>query len=326
MSRDFSAIQLGSIQLFCKAAELESFTSAAEALGVTPAAVSRSVRRIEERLGVRLFARTTRQIRLTAGGRLYYEKCREALTQIEEAESAISSHQESPAGIVRISVPTTYGHHRVLPLLPKFRELYPKITVEINISNRNIDFVEEGYDLAIRLGVQMDSRLVARKLEDATLGVFATPDYLKQRGVPQSLDDLSQHECIQFVLPSTGRAMPWIFNNNGVNVDFSFDSHVRCSEDVLGCVTYARAGGGIFQIYHFITEENIKKGELVEILLPFSGRSRAFSILYPQNRHQSAKVRAFVDFMVDELANRKSIATERVVPVAAKLKGKTSRR
>lgn len=310
MSRNFSAVQLGSIHLFCKAAELESFTSAAEALGVTPAAVSRSVRRIEERLGVRLFARTTRQIRLTDAGRLYYEQCRQALTQIEEAESAIAGHQLSPSGIVRISVPTTYGHYRVLPLLPKFRARYPNITVEINISNRNIDFVEEGYDLAIRLGVQQDSRLVARKLEDATLGVFATPAYLKQRGVPQDLDHLHQHECIQFVLPSTGRAMPWIFRKEGADVDFSFDSHIRCSEDVLGCVTYAKAGGGIFQIYHFIAEEAVKQGELLEILLPFGGRSRPFSILYQQNRHLSAKVRAFVDFMVEQLANRKSDAAD----------------
>ena len=300
MLNNHHATQLGSIYFFCKAAELESFTSAAEALGVTPAAISRSVRRIEDRLGVRLFARTTRQIRLTASGQIYYEKCRAALTQIEAAESTLSINQESPIGLVKISVPTTYGHYRVLPLLPKFRKRYPKITVEINVSNRNIDFVEEGYDLAIRLGLQDDSRLVARKLEDATLGVFATPDYLKERGIPQNLEDLYQHECIQFILPSTGRAMPWIFNNNGINIDFSSDSQIRCSEDVLGCVTYALAGGGVFQIYHFIADEHIKKGELVEILVPFSGRSRVFSILYPQNRHQSTTVRAFVQFMVDE--------------------------
>lgn len=298
MSRNFNAVQLGSIQLFCKAAELGGFTSAAGQLGVTPAAVSRSVRRIEERLGVRLFARTTRQIRLTDEGRLYYEKCRQALAQIDEAENALTGHQVIPSGIVRISVPTTYGHCRLLPLLPKFRARYPKITVEINISNRNIDFVEEGYDLAIRLGTPQDSRLVARKLEDATLGVFATPAYLQQHGTPQDLHDLHQHECIQFVLPSTGRAMPWIFTHHGANVDFSFDSQIRCSEDVLGCVTYAKAGGGIFQIYHFIVEQAVQKGELVEILQPFGGRSRPFSILYPQNRHLSAKVRAFVDFMV----------------------------
>lgn len=308
MGQNLNAIQLGSIQLFCKAAELGSFTAAAKVLGVTPAAVSRSVQRIEERLGVRLFARSTRQIRLTEDGRLYYEKCQQALAQIEEAENALTGHQANPSGLVRISVPTTYGHCRVLPLLPKFRARYPQITVEINISNRNIDFVEEGYDLAIRLGTPQDSRLVARKLEDATLGVFASPDYMKRRGVPKDLDELRQHECIQFVLPSTGRSMPWIFRKNGMDADFSFEGNVRCSEDVLGCVTYAKAGGGIFQTYHFVAQEEVKRGELVEILQPFGGRSRPFSLLYPQNRHLSAKVRAFIDFMVEELADRKSDA------------------
>lgn len=301
MTKNANAFHLGSIQLFCKAAELESFTSAAAVCGVTPAAVSRSIRRIEERLGVRLFVRTTRQIRLTDEGRLYYDKCRQALIQIEEAENAVTGHQAIPSGVVRISVPTTYGHFRVLPLLPKFRERYPDITVEINISNHNIDFVEENYDMAIRLGIPQDSRLIARKLEDATLGVFATPAYLKKHGVPQNLEELHQHECIQFVLPSTGKGMPWIFKKNGANVDFSFDSQIRCSDDVLGCVTYAKAGGGIFQIYHFIAQPDIARGDLQEILLPFGGRSRLFYILYQQNRHVSAKVRALVDFMLEEL-------------------------
>lgn len=304
MIHNSGAVHLGSIQLFCKAAELESFTAAAGVSGVTPAAVSRSVQRIEQRLGVRLFVRTTRQIRLTDEGRLYHAQCRQALAQIAEVESAITGHQEIPSGIVRLSVPTTYGHYRVLPLLPKFRERYPHIALEISLSNHNIDFVEVGYDLAIRLGVLQDSRLVARKLEDATLGVFASRDYLKRRGVPRDLSDLAQHECIQFVLPSTGRGMPWIFKQDGVNVDFSFDSKVRCSEDVLGCVTYAKAGGGLFQIYHFIAEEDVRRGDLIEVLLPIGGRSRPFSILYQQNRHLSAKVRLLVDFIVDELGDR----------------------
>ncbi|MES2298162.1 MAG: LysR substrate-binding domain-containing protein [Pseudomonadota bacterium] len=308
MAKTASAIHLGSIQLFCKAAELESFTAAAGICGVTPAAVSRSIRRIEERLGVRLFVRTTRQIRLSDEGRVYYEKCRLALAQIEEAECAITGNQDVPSGVVRISVPTTYGHYRLLPLLPKFRQRYPHISVEINISNHNIDFVEANYDLAIRLGVPQDSRLVARKLEDATLGVFATPAYLKRHGTPKDVDDLHRHECIQFVLPSTGKGMPWIFKRNGNNIDFAFDSEVRCSDDVLGCYTYAKAGGGIFQIYHFIAEADVDKGELTEILLPFGGRSRMFYVLYQQNRHVSAKVRALVDFLVEELGERERVA------------------
>lgn len=289
---------MNSIEMFCKAASLGSFTAAAELLGVTPAAVSRSVMRLEERLGLRLFARTTRKIKLTVDGRLYFEQCRQALDQIEEVERVITGNQEIPRGTLRVSVPTTYGHFRVLPLLPLYLDSYPEICVEIDVSNRNIDFVEEGFDLAIRLGNPSDSRLVARKLEDASLGVFASPKYLEQAGTPSTLEDLSNHRCIQFVLPSTGRPMPWIFKNQGKDVEYPFDSRVRCQEDVLACVTLAKHGGGLCQIYHFIVDKNEKNGELVEVLKPYSGRTRQFSILYPHNRHLSSKVRSFVDFII----------------------------
>lgn len=290
-------VQMNSIELFCKAASLGSFTAAAELLGVTPAAVSRSVMRLEERLGVRLFARTTRKIKLTVDGRLYFEQCRQALNQIEEVERVITGNRQIPRGTLRISVPTTYGHFRVLPLLPLYLETHPEICIEIDVSNRNIDFVGEGFDLAIRLGNHTDSRLVARKLEDASLGVFASPEYLERTGAPITLEDLPNHRCIQFILPSTGRPMPWLFKDQGKDVEYPFDSRMRCQEDVLACVTLARHGGGLFQIYHFIVDKNEKNGELVEVLKPYSGRTRQFSILYPQNRHLSSKVRSFVDFM-----------------------------
>lgn len=295
-------VQVSSIELFCKAATLGSFTAAAELLGVTPAAVSRSVMRLEERLGARLFARTTRKIKLTADGRLYFKHCRQALDQIEEVERAITGNQEVPRGNLRISVPTTYGHFRVLPLLPLYLETYPEVSVEIDVSNRNIDFVEEGFDLAIRLGKPTDSRLVARKLEDASVGVFASPKYLQHAGTPTSLEDLTHHHCIQFILPSTGRPMPWIFKDQGIDIEYPFTSRVRCQEDVLACVTLAKHDGGLFQIYHFIVEKNLENAELVEVLHPYSGRTRQFSILYPQNRHLSSKVRSFVAFLLEHIS------------------------
>ncbi len=300
-SRNFGPVLLGSIELFCKAAELGNFTAAAEALGVTPAAVSRSVGRLEDRLGLRLFVRTTRRVALTDDGRVYFEQCREALAQIELAERAITEHQVVPSGVLRISVPTAYGHYRVLPCLPKFTALYPLIKIDIHVSNRIVDFVDEGYDLAIRMGEQQDSRLIVRKLEDAKLGVFASPAYLKRRGVPKNLDELRQHDCVQFILPSTGRPMAWIFRDGSADVDFAFESQVRVQQDLLGCVTYARAGGGCFQIYHHVAQDDVARGDLVEVLQAYSGRTRPFSIVYPQNRHLSAKVRAFVDFMVREM-------------------------
>ena len=297
-------MQLGSIELFCKAAELASFTAAAHLLGVTPAAVSRSVGRLELRLGARLFVRTTRHIRLTDDGRAFYEQCTQALSQITEASRAVAGQQRVASGTLKLSVPTTYAHHRVLPLLPKFAKAYPEVHVDVSISNRTIDFVEDGFDLAIRLGVQQDSALVARKLEDATLGVFAAPSYLKKSGVPAQIVDLKQHACIQFVMPSTGRALPWLFSEAGTHIERTFGGQVRVHDDALGCVNYARAGGGLCQIYHFIASESVRRRELVEVLEPFGGRSRPFSILYPQNRHMSARVRVFIAFLLTELSGQ----------------------
>lgn len=298
MKRSFDEVQLGSIELFCMAAELGGFTAAAQVAGVTPAAVSRSVARLEARLGVRLFVRTTRHIRLTEGGRDYFEQCRQALNQLIEAERQVSGQQLEAAGTLRISLPTTYGHHRVLPLLPAFRQRYPGVKVEVHLSNRNVDFVEEGYDLAIRVRAQPDSGLIARPLEEAALVVVATPAYLQQAGTPQNLDELAQHECIQFELPSSGRRISWLFNEQGRERELFTAGSYCCADDVLGGVTLASSGAGLFQTYRFIVERQLASGELVQVLQPFAGRSRPFTLLYPHGRHVPIRVRVFVDFLL----------------------------
>lgn len=297
--RSLDPVQLGSIEQFCKAAELGSFTAAAEFLGLTPASVSRSIRRLEERLGVRLFFRSTRSVRLTPEGAIYHQECQRALEQISEAERLITGQQKVPSGLLRISVGTLYANYRLLPLIPEFTATYPQIELELSISNRLVDFVEEGYDLAVRLGVPRDSRLIAHKLEDASVGVFATPAYLARHGTPHTLADLEQHDCLQFILPSTGRPMPWIFRDEqGQDIDHHFRSRLRILDDALGTMSLGCAGGGLFQLYHFIAAPAVARGELVEILHPYAGRSRQFNLLYPQNRHLSARVRAFVEFVV----------------------------
>lgn len=302
MKRHFEDLQLGSIELFCLAAEASSFTAAAQVAGVTPAAVSRSISRLEERLGSRLFVRTTRSIRLTDGGRTFFEQCRQALTQLVEAQQEMMGAQSVPSGLLRISIPTTYGHHRILPLLPKFRALYPQVSVDIHISNRNIDFVAEGYDLAIRVRAQPDSTLIARLLEDARLVVVATPAYLKRAGTPQALEDLPNHECIQYELPSNGRRISWLFQVDGKEREFAGEAGYSCSDDVLGGVTLARHGAGLFQTYKFIVEEELANGSLVEVLQPYGGRSRPFTLLYPHGRYVPHRVRAFVDFLLEHRA------------------------
>jgi DNA-binding transcriptional LysR family regulator len=304
MKRQFDDVLLGSIELFCMAAELSSFTAAATAAGVTPAAVSRSVSRLEERLGVRLFVRTTRQIRLTDGGRVYFEQCRQALSQLTEAERQITGAQVKPSGPLRISAPTPYAHYRLLPLLGEFRRQYPDVTIDIHVSNRNIDFADEGYDLAIRGRAPADSNLIARKLEDAELVLVASPAYLKRAGTPTSLDDLSKHECIQFDLPSTGKRIPWPFMRDGQQVDVVTEGGLCCSEDVLGIVTLARSGAGLVQTYRFIVEQDLASGALIELLPQHGGASRPFILLYPHARHLSLRVRTFVDFLMSNKSGK----------------------
>jgi DNA-binding transcriptional LysR family regulator len=309
MYRHFDDVLLGSIELFCLAAEAGSFTAAAHSAGVTPAAVSRSIGRLEQRLGVRLFVRSTRSIRLTEGGRAYFEQCRAALDQLVEAERKITGEQAQPSGTIRISTPTTYGHHRLLPLLPQFRARYPLIRLEAHISNRNIDFHDENFDLAIRVRAQPDSTMIARLLEEAPLVVVASPAYLKRAGIPRSLAELEQHECIQFDLPSSGRQIAWLFQENGHDQEILPVGSYACSEDVLGGVTLAKAGAGLFQTYRFIVERELAAGTLVEVLQACGGRSRPYSLLYPHGRLLPSRVRAFIDFLIGETARLQAAAT-----------------
>lgn len=300
MSRHFDDLQLGSLELFCLAAERGSFSAAATEAGVTPAAVSRSVARLEERLGVRLFVRTTRQMRLSAAGQAYYQQCRQALGQLVEAERQVTGGQVEPSGRLRISVPTPYAHHRLLPLLPRFRQRYPGVQVDVHVSNRNVDFAEEPFDLAIRGREPADSRLVARRLENAELVVVGTPGYLARAGTPQTPQDLLQHECIQFELPSTGRRPAWTFRQGGIQVELDTQGPFTCQGDFLATATLVRHGGGLMQAYRFTVADALASGELVEVLSAYGGTSRPFMLLYPQARHMPLRVRVLIDFLFAE--------------------------
>ncbi|MGJ7506411.1 LysR family transcriptional regulator [Variovorax sp. GT1P44] len=303
MTRQFDDIMLGSLELFCIAAELESFTAAGRAAGLSPAAVSRTIARLETRLGVRLFMRTTRQIHLTDAGRAYFEQCRQALDLMRDAEARLTGAQQAPAGLLRLSVASPYGHYRVLPLLPRFRARYPKVRIEVHLSNRNIDFTGEGFDLAIRGRAPPDSGLIARKLEDADLVLVAAPAYLARAGTPASVDALAMHDCVQFVLPSTGLPVPWLFHSEGRDFELDTPPTYLCADDYLGAVTLARHGAGIFQTYRFIVQDDLAQGHLQEMLSEAGGCSRPFSLIYPNRHHTALRVRAFIDFLLAELAD-----------------------
>ena len=293
---------LSSLRLFCLAAEAESFTQAAQLAEVTPAAVSRLVSRLEHGLRVQLFVRSTRRVRLTEAGRAYYQACRQALALLANAEAELSGSQQSPAGKVRISLPTSYAHHRVFPLLPEFHRLYPEIALDLHISNRNVDFTREGFDLAIRARVLPDSTLIARKLEDADLVVVGSRDYLARRGTPVTLEDLEDHLCLEFGLPSTGQDVPWVFRVDGAWVEYPASAAIRCTGDILGPVTLARQGLGLVQTYRFIVEKDLAAGDLVEVLSEYGGASRPFSLIYPSSMHLPRYLKICIDFLVARLS------------------------
>jgi DNA-binding transcriptional LysR family regulator len=304
MSRSFDDLKLGSIELFCLTAELQSFTAAANFAGLTPAAVSRSVSRLERRLGVQLLVRTTRKVRLTDGGQAYFERCRQALGELVDAQREVTGDQQLPSGLVRVSLPTPYGHCRVLPLLPAFRAKYPAIVLDVQLSNRNVDFAAEGFDLAIRGRAPPDSGLVSRKLEDAQLVVVATPQYLRRHGRPTTLEALQTHDCIQFLLPSSGQPIPWLLRGPAGDFEHATRGGVCCSDDILGPVTLARNGAGLLQTYRFIVEQDIENGTLKEVMQAFAGASRPFSLLYPANRHMPQRLRVLIDFLSAKLGPR----------------------
>lgn len=298
MSRKFD--YLGDVEVFLAVVEHGSFTAGAVALSTTPSVLSRAVTRLEARLGRQLLQRTTRRVGLTDAGRLYLEQVRTAFGLLDDAERDVLAQDGALAGRVRLSVPTTYGHYRLPPVLARFAQQYPQVQVELNITNRNVDLVAEGFDLAIRLGQLPDSGLVGRKLEDAALLLVASPVYLERRGTPQTLEDLEQHMCLPFVMPRTGRLAPWVFRVGGKDVDWVPRSSIETSDDVLGVVSLAGQGIGICQSYEFIVQERMLRGELVEVLPQLCGRSRPFSVIYAPHRRQSAAARAMIELLVGD--------------------------
>jgi len=283
---------LPNVAAFLRTFETGSFTAAAKDLGVTPQATSRAVARLEVSLGVVLFRRSTRALVPTPSAHTYYETCREALGLLARGERAL--REASPVGAVRISVPTTYGHHRFLPSLGRFLHENPRVRVHVHVENRNVDFVRERFDLAIRMGATKDASFVARKLGDFALGAYASPSYLARRGAPKRVEDLADHRCIAFVLPSTGRVLPWPFGAGASHVP---SDDLSVSHDFLGAMTLARGGAGIVHTYDFLVKDDLERGTLTEVLVPFRGPTRPFCLLRPRAEPARA-ARALADFVL----------------------------
>lgn len=298
MSRKYD--HLSDVETFVTVVERGSLTAAAVAMSTTPSVISRALARLEARLGTQLLRRTTRSLGLTDAGRLYLEQTRAALSLIDDAERAVQAEGGEVTGRLRISAPTTFGHYRLPALLQQFSERYPAVRVELNITNRNVDLAAENFDFAIRQGALKDSGMIARKLEDAQLVLVCSPAYVQRRGLPRGLDALAEHDCLTFLLPSTGRSFPWQFMRAGEELDWPVESALQVTDDALGTVSLAEAGLGICQTFRFIAQERLDRGVLVEVLPELRGRSRPFSLIYTPQRRMTAAARAFISCLLDQ--------------------------
>lgn len=295
-----STNRLSTVELFCAAARARSFTAAATELGTTPSAISKAVQRLENRLGIKLFQRTTRAVRLTEEGRTYYTTCRNAIDTIHEVEKTLTRHRGMPRGILRLSLPYTYGVKRVLPLLPRYVERYlGQIRVEASLSNAVIDFVAENVDMSIRLGAVGGSGLVVRKLHDAQTCIVASPAYLRQHGTPRVPDDLRDHACLGLLMPDTGRLMPWAFSDGEGGIRTVAVQPGMTFDHPLGVLTTALNDAGFARLLDFTVHDDLVSGRLVEVLGDFRPPPLPVSAVYQGTRHVPPKVRTFLDFLVE---------------------------
>ena len=283
---------------FARAASLGSYTAAARALSVSPSAVSKSVQRLEQRLGLSLFTRTTRSLTLTPEGRDLHARATRLLHEAEAIEQMALASRAEPAGTLKVTAPIPIGVHLIGPALPRFRDRYPDLAVDLRLGDRKVDIVEDGVDVALRVGELEDSGLLSRRLAPHWLCAFAAPDYLARRGTPQHPDDLAGHDCVDFRIQSSGQTVRWPFRIGELDIEIT--PYVAITVDVGDAVvSVLAAGGGIGMSPPYIAAPYVERGELVPILTRFAVRRSSITALWPDNRRSSPNVRAFLDLLTE---------------------------
>lgn len=289
---------LNSIAFFVQAAVTRSFSEAGRNLGVSSSTVGKSISRLEERLGVSLFHRSTRTIRLTTEGELFLERCRRILNEVEAAELELSEIKQLPKGRLRISLPLV--GMLVMPALITFMRQYPAIELDIDFTDRLVDVIEEGFDVVIRTGEPTDSRLISRLAGNYQLQLVASPDYLEKYGVPKIPGELSHHMCLQHKFPSTGKLEPWPLKPVAGIPEQPLPVSMVCNTSTA-LMDVAVAGLGIACLPNFMTREAIMRGELIPVLEEYIEHQGTFRILWPSSKYLSPKLRVFIDFMITTL-------------------------
>jgi DNA-binding transcriptional LysR family regulator len=287
-------VQWQGVSEFVAVAESENFTRAAEQLKLSTAQVSRQVSQLEERLSVKLLYRTTRKVTLTDEGRVFYQHCRAVLDGLQNAEDTVQNLQNKPKGKLKMTASVTYGERVILPLVSKFIKRYPEVSVEVYLTNKRVDVVDESYDLAIRIGELKDSNLMARKLSKRSSYVCASPEYIKNYGEPHSLSELSRHNCLR------GTMEHWRFTVEGKEKSIKVSGNIRYNSG-YALTQAALEGIGIVQLPDYYTHAYLKQGLLVPVLEHYRIPEEAIWAVYPQNRFLSPKVRALIDYLVDKM-------------------------
>ena len=285
---------LNGFVVFVQVAETRSFVAAGRLLGVSASAVGKSIARLEEKLGVRLFHRSTRSITLTAEGSLFLARSRRILAEIEAAELELSQTSAVPRGRLRVSLPLVSS--LVLPVLGEFMRKYPEIELDLDFTDRMVDVIEEGFDAVVRTGDPVDSRLTARRLGTFRFLVVAAPEYLAQSGCPQTPADLMQHTCLHYRFPNSGKLEPWALRLPPGEPELPLPTSMICN-NIETRVCFALQGLGIAYLPDFSIREQLAEGQLQPILTDYVERSGVFYVLWPASKHPSPKVRALVDFL-----------------------------
>lgn len=290
--------RLQAMQVFTRVVDTNSFTRAAETLDLPRASVTTIIQNLEAFLGTRLMHRTTRRLSLTPDGAAYYERCVRILADVEETEASFQSGNKKPHGKLRIDMPGSIGRLLVIPSLCEFHTRYPDIDLQLGLSDRPVDLLQEGVDCVVRVGALQDSSLVARRIGLFEGVTCAAPDYIERSGMPSSLEDLDNHKAVNYFSSRTGRTIDWAFMVEGKEVEVKMKSIVSVN-DADAYVTCGLEGFGLIQPALFMVLPHLRSGQLVEVLPELKPLPMPISAVYPHSRHLSPKVRVFVDWIAE---------------------------
>lgn len=293
---------LEGLPVFVRAVREGSFSGAARALGLTPSAVSKQIGRLEDQLSVRLFNRTTRRLSLTEEGAAFFERASRILADLEDAAAAVSSHRSVVRGRLRVTLPTAFGILHLLPVLPRFLDRHPELTVEIDLNDRFVNMIEEGFDLALRVGDLEDSSLIGRRLAANRRVMAAAPSYLAAHPAPQRPEDLKQHNCLVYTYRA--QRYDWhLVDAAGQEHTITVGGNLETNNPMM-LRGAALDGLGIVLSPLWLIGPDIKAGRLTCILPDYHWPDSAIYAVYPPGRHLSARVRSFVDFLVEQFAEQ----------------------